>query len=725
MTNFLPFKTYILRTPVLPISFYTTLLENYSTQKLFETVEIEVIKNAIRLASPELIQEVDKFRENPSTYDNEKAVALELSLLKYVARMVSRATPFGLFAGCTTGNIGDKTKVHLKETNTIYTQFDMQFWVALLHKLSQNKDFQKHLLYVPNTSLYSVGSFYRYVEYKFVNSKREHSIASVRKNTFLELILEKSKEGAKIEELAHLIIDSESEKEEAFTFIEELIVNQILVSVLEPTITASDEVERVLEILKHKSALAEEYNLLKEIFGLVKMLKQPQDFNVANTALILEKIKELHVDFEKKYLLQTDLYTQTHVNTLDKNVIKKLSEVISFLGNIQDLDSNQNLENFKTAFQRRYEDKEMPLSVVLDTEIGIGYLQDSGMNDSHPILDQFSISSKKPTVNNEYWSKMDYLLEKKLQKCIADNASIISINEKDFIDFAPKKRNFPATFSAMVEIINQNDNEIIVLDSLGNFSASKLIGRFCNGSEAINQLAKEIVEKEADYYTDSVLAEIAHIPESRTGNILRRPVLRTFEIPYLANSTVPQFNQIMLDDLMISVKNNMVYLRSNKLNKEIIPCLSNAHNYSHNALPIYQFLCDLQSQKVSPVHRFDWGILKNHYTYFPRVVFKDVILAKAKWILSDVELNAILSFADFESWRIKKQIPKDVNIVSGDNTILLNLEKEICFKLLKNSLKNKKSVTLEEFLFSENSVVNDAQENHFANQFIISFFNIN
>jgi hypothetical protein len=59
-------------------------------------------------------------------------------------------------------------------------------------------------------------------------------------------------------------------------------------------------------------------------------------------------------------------------------------------------------------------------------------------------------------------------------------------------------------------------------------------------------LTKEIIKKETNYHSNKILAEISHIPESRTGNILRRPVLRDFEIAYLSNSGVPAAYQIRL-----------------------------------------------------------------------------------------------------------------------------------------------------------------------------------
>ena len=133
------------------------------------------------------------------------------------------------------------------------------------------------------------------------------------------------------------------------------------------------------------------------------------------------------------------------------------------------------------------------------------------------------------------------------------------------------------------------------------------------------------------------------MPESRIGNILLRPVLRNYEIPYLGKSAMPVENQIQVADLMVSVKNGKIILRSQKLNKEIIPRLSTAHNYSFNALPVYQFLCDLQTQHFEKSgFGFNWGSLSTSYKFLPRAEYKNVILARAKWQLLKSDLQVLL-----------------------------------------------------------------------------------
>jgi hypothetical protein len=175
-----------------------------------------------------------------------------------------------------------------------------------------------------------------------------------------------------------------------------------------------------------------------------------------------------------------------------------------------------------------------------------------------------------------------------------------------------------------------------------------------------------------------------------------------------------------------------VVLKSKSLDKEIIPCLSNAHNYSYNSVPIYHFLCDLQGQSSYPILSFNWGILENHHDYFPRVIYAGVILSKAKWLINFNELEQYTKanmvneiFANFKLWKETKKIPQYVNLVNGDNTLLLDLNQEIGITLFLKSIKPNSKIILEEFLFNDNSVVKDANSNSFANQFILSYYKLN
>lgn len=254
------------------------------------------------------------------------------------------------------------------------------------------------------------------------------------------------------------------------------------------------------------------------------------------------------------------------------------------------------------------------------------------------------------------------------------------------------------------------------------------MGRFCNGNTDIQKLTKKIIKKEQEYHNDKILAEIVHIPQSRTGNILRRPVLRNYEIAYLANSGTEKENTIELNDLFVSVRNDEIKLYSKKLNKEVIPCLSNAHNFSNNSLPVYHFLCDLQGQNTRPIFSFSWGILESHYNYFPRVEYKEIILSKAKWHIAKEEMAPFFKLIGkdlleaFSLWRSNRGIPYLVNWINSDNTLLLNFQTEIGIQLFLKSAGKRDKIILEEFLFTEEPIVKNNKEEGFSNQFILSFF---
>ncbi|MGY0034956.1 lantibiotic dehydratase [Pedobacter sp. NJ-S-72] len=136
-------------------------------------------------------------------------------------------------------------------------------------------------------------------------------------------------------------------------------------------------------------------------------------------------------------------------------------------------------------------------------------------------------------------------------------------------------------------------------------SATPLLGRFAPSLAVLDQKLKECAGVEQEQAGDAIIAEVVHLPEARIGNILQRPQIRPFEIPFLGNSSAGKDHQIPVTDLMVAVRNDKIVLRSKRLNKIIIPRLSSAHNFA-NGISVYKFLCDLQSQESSFSIVWDW-----------------------------------------------------------------------------------------------------------------------
>ena len=246
------FKNYVLRTPSFPISNYKNLVNNYSFDKLVQLYKNDFLKEAVTIASPDVIEAIERYKKDPSLFSTEKLEALEITLLKYVARITSRCTPFGLFAGCSVGKIDNQTNIVIsaKGKHKRTTKFDMSFWSEFIQKINKREDVIPYLVYSPNNSLSVIADFYRYIEYEMVDNNREYKINSIRKSSYLDKLLLKAQKGLTITQLIDVLTQDPSEKEDAKEFILELIQSQILVSNLETTITGSDELDIFLKLVK-------------------------------------------------------------------------------------------------------------------------------------------------------------------------------------------------------------------------------------------------------------------------------------------------------------------------------------------------------------------------------------------------------------------------------------------------------------------------------------------
>ncbi|HAQ62315.1 TPA: hypothetical protein DCR49_10030, partial [Candidatus Delongbacteria bacterium] len=219
-----------------------------------------------------------------------------------------------------------------------------------------------------------------------------------------------------------------------------------------------------------------------------------------------------------------------------------------------------------------------------------------------------------------------------------------------------------------------------------------------------------------------------HLPQARVGNVLLHPQFHDYEIPYLARSNADPEYQIRLDDIMLSVAGGKMIMRSKKHGRKIIPRLSNAHNFSFNAQPVYQFLCEMQFQDCMHGVALPMGSITNRYEHIPRIVYKNIILHLAEWKVKKKEIEGFYKVQNdgdliktVTEWRIKKDIPKLVLLHEGDNTLFINLENLFSIKILLDAVKGK-DFTVCEFLFDEKNAIVTSDEGSFLNEFIISYY---
>ena len=730
--NYKNFPNFIVRTPINSLD----KIKNININLEFFINNNELLQ-AIRLASPSLYNEYIKWQKQglKNKKDEER---LLYSMLKYYTRSCMRCTPFGLFAGLCIGKISDINAIVLQTIKHYkpHTRLDMSYLSTLITTLEKNPKIRKQLTYSVNTSLYVVGDKLRYVEYFYYNGYRKHQITGTENNVYIQKVISRAKNSATIDELVNVLINSEISYEEATYYINQLIDNQVLISNLEPTVTGielqeslSKKIANISFDKKIKNTLIKVKNLLLELDSL------PIGNGINLYSKITKCLKGIDVEFEEKYLFQTDLISATEENTIDCKLVANLRNALKLINKLTIVPNETNITMFRDAFHERYDEQEILLAIALDTEVGIGYIQNnsSSTGDNTPLVDDLILpfSKKHKKSSNLNWdSKQNFLLKKYLE-AIKNNEKIVEITDDEVEHFEENWDDLPSTFSANTQIVYLDGEYKIIVDGAGGSSAINLLGRFAHADNKIHKYINEIIKKEETLERNVIHAEIVHLPESRVGNILARPNFRKYEIPYLAQSSVETENQIPIEDLLISVKNNRIVLRSKKLNKEVVPHLSCAHNFSLNSLPIYQFLANMQTSNIKRNGiKFTVGSLLSGFDYIPRIVYKNIILNLATWIIKTDELQEILKlkndnvlFEQFSKIKEKRKLPKDVILSDGDNKIYINLNNMLNIKMLLSLVKSRPYFKLKEFLFSDkNGLVKDINKNTYVNEVIFSFY---
>src|ERR1043166_1105789 len=130
---------FVFRTALLPFDAFLGWGEERGQlgERLRSIVKEPDIQEALFVASPDLHDACTRWLDDA---DSKKGKRLERTLLPYFSRMCGRSTPFGLFAGYSMGEIGQKTRLTLdaRQRYQRHTRLDMNYVFALIDALAKD-----------------------------------------------------------------------------------------------------------------------------------------------------------------------------------------------------------------------------------------------------------------------------------------------------------------------------------------------------------------------------------------------------------------------------------------------------------------------------------------------------------------------------------------------------------------------------------------------------------
>jgi lantibiotic biosynthesis protein len=721
-----PANFFLLRTPFFPFSdvaeFFSQVEKGDISAICRKICENKSFQEAVYIASAEFFREIQDYLSGPPG-DIKRARKIEFSIYKFFSRMCTRCTPYGLFASITTGSVSDHTDltVHSNGKVTRKLRLDMVYLNELADQMLRYDRIRSVVKFIPNSSVYKVGNNYRFIDHSYEGFLRNYKLSGVPSNPVLKKLLDNIQKGATIAEMTDLLSDFAYSEAEISEYLNELISGQILVCELECNVTGGDYLLRLIKFLEnHHLHDSQYYIVLSEVYQRIEDINSHHTIGDYNK--VIELLEPLGINIDPSRIFHLDTIKPAVNASIDKKIAVSIQEAIFILSSFARPDSGRKntLDQFITAFEEKYEAAAIPLAEALDAEIGIGYVENPATKD---------LLSEAPQAK---WSKSAKAKLNILQECWKTGTSVYYLKGNEIPDRYKSETKLSSSCAAFFSIYNGEGEPLIHITNISGSTGINLLGRFCNSDANLKRHVESFLNKIEEGCPENrrvAFAQIAHLPQSRLGNVLQRPHLNEFEIPYLAHSTLPLDNQIKLQDLYLKIIDKKIYLFSKKLNKVVTPRVASAYNYNNSAeLPIHKFLCELQYQDVSSLF-WDWEFF-NEEKHLPRIQYKNIILSPALWNIKK-EMLAQHKPSNIEDivhrfmkvLRPQLNIPVFINLLDSDNSLVLNLSLyQHCEYLVKECLK-KGLIRISERLGAQFApIVKDEHGQKFENEIILPLY---
>ncbi|MFS0882373.1 lantibiotic dehydratase [Metabacillus niabensis] len=735
--SFKLFDNFMVRSPLLPLNFFKNQLSSLKLndldideilqyfKKLIE--ENKIIKEAIAISSLSLLQSIQQVTPNSKSKDKRNIVK---GIFRYLNRVSTRTTPFGLCASVGLGNfssvsLSQKTGHFRKSVNA-----DMEWVIYLIKSLESDLDIVRQLKIISNQGIIINGSRAK-LNYSTdsVDEKSKDNTyisTSINYNEITQQVFEYSKQPINFSDLVNKMHSNypDTNIEVIENYIYQLVNQEFLITELRP----SNESEDILgDILKVLTTLDNPSNITPYLLRIYSKIKSYEKTSIGDgLSTYLDIVEDMNKIIKVKNPLKIDLINinVTHLDTSYKENIIEIVELLCKLTAWNGGTNNQELKDYHNRFLQKYGlDREVPILELLDDEMGLGAPNDY----------QYPPSNDDGTIKQTYGlGNVDKIFLDWITECNIDNKFELVLTDQHIkILENPNEHEveLPASLDIYLSQTRGTDESLNFILSPNPYAigAGTTFGRFINyfDSNYKNSWAG-MAKIEQDIHQDSLVAEVLPMPiNKRNLNICQIGKRRDYQINIVNNLYTR--NNIDLSEISVGSTHNNLYIKSMSTGKQIIPLAS--HMLNPSLCPnIYRFLIEIGQSKLGSNYPYFFNNLFNlGLPFMPRITYKNFIISPARWSIKSYSFKKCKNEDDFlrefEIYKEKFNIPNLVHLVYFDNKILLNLENYVHLKDLFREIKNSKNdanISLIECLENVN-ISNDSIE--YCQEFVFSLVN--
>ncbi len=676
------------------------------------------LREALLFASPELEQRLPAWLEGKSPDPK-----LDRTLARYYSRAASRSTPFGLFAGISVGAIAEHDALALGpiSSHRRHTRLGMAYLLGRLRELAAREDVIPRLRFEPSSTLYRAAGRIRFATLA-VDTKLgvapSYPVIDVEPTPHLEAALSRARDGATLGEIAAALVTPEVDAERAESFVRELVEHQLLVPCWIPRMSGPEPFDAAAAALRDAGLESEASSLAAATRSLEELDRAPPERRLDGYRALVAATVVGDPPIEPSQRFQTDLVKSGAALALGRSTLAALLRAAELVQRVSTSGADPRLEEFRAKFSLRYEGRFVPLVEALDADLGIGYDRFDAETQGE-LLEDLPFSRKPSAV--ERFDAYDAARLFLLNRALSRGERVHELDDEELEKFPRREPDpLPESFAVLARLERAPEGESrIVVPHVIAPSAVSLMARFCHASPELTAAVQRHVELESARAREP-LVDVVHMPHGHVANILLRPVLRGYEIPYHGKSGAPVERQLPLEDLYVGVEAGRLVLRSKRLGRNVTVRISNAHNFEGWwNLPLYRFLGALQLRYHGALaSAFYWGALDSS-PFLPRLVRGGVVLSLARWNLAKAELGP----ADGGVQRLRERLdlPRWVTLSDGDQRLAIDLDNPLSVEMLWHEVHQKKHFSLEELWPAPEGLAASGPEGRFASEVLVPF----